>query len=292
VPTVTVIIPTYNRKLLLLEALQSVLAQTYRDYEVVVVDDGSTDDTEGALAHFRQHVRYLYKANGGVSSARNAGIREARGSLIAFLDSDDFWEKNFLEVTASYLAQHSDAAMVSTAWRTQPSGHRWPPIKAPLLHGRMLPRLIQTRLVRTSAVVARRQALFEAGLFDETLEVAEDLDMWLKLARRHPTAFINVPLSWGRRHDERLSKNRLLHLQRQIQVITAHYDPGLCAAGVFDRRRAELHIEMGETHMKSKNFAAAKACFKTAVSLNPFSFRARQYLMRATLAGGKSAESS
>jgi glycosyltransferase involved in cell wall biosynthesis len=285
VPTVTVVIPTYNRKALLIEALESVWAQTFRDHEVLVVDDGSTDETERALARFKDRVRYLYKANGGVSSARNLAIREAHGSLIAFLDSDDLWESNFLQVTTAYLAQHADIAMVSTGWRTHPGGHRWPPIKAPLLHGRLLSHLMQTRMVRTSAVVARRQALLDVGLFDENLEVAEDLDMWLKIAARYPTAFLNVHLSWGRRHDERLSKNRLVHLQRQLQVLTAHYNPAVGAKKGFDRRRAELHIEMGESHLKSKNFAAAKACFKTAVNLNPFSFRARRYLLKTRLAG-------
>jgi glycosyltransferase involved in cell wall biosynthesis len=283
-PTVSVIIPTYNRKDLVIEAIESVFAQTYRDYEIVLVDDGSTDGTEHAVHSLKDRVRYLSKPNGGVSSARNLGIQRAQGSLIAFLDSDDVWEPSFLEVTAGYMAHHADVAMVSTGWRTLPSGHRWPPMRQRVLHGCLLPFLMGEDLVRTSAVVARRSALLDAGLFDEQLEVAEDTDMWLKIAARHPTAILNVHLSWGRRHDLRLSKNRILHLQQLLQVFEAHYDPRLVKRRIFDHRRSRLYLGLGERHLRAHNLSEAKACLADAVALNPFSFRARRYLLKALIA--------
>jgi glycosyltransferase involved in cell wall biosynthesis len=284
-PTVSVIIPTYNRKDLVIEAIESVFAQTYRDYEIVLVDDGSTDDTEQAVrSSFKDRVRYLSKANGGVSSARNLGIQRAQGSLIAFLDSDDVWEPSFLEITAGYLAHHEDVGMVSTGWRTLPSGHRWPPMRKRVLHGCLLPFLMQEDLVRTSAVLARRNALLEAGLFNERLEVAEDTDMWLKIAARHPTAILNIHLSWGRRHDLRLSKNRILHLQQLLQVFEAHYDPRLVKKKIFDHRRSRLYLGLGERHLRAHNLIEAKACLTKAVALKPFSFRARRYLLKALIA--------
>ncbi len=289
-PHVSVVIPTYNRRTFLIEALQSVFAQTFRDFEAIVIDDGSSDGTEQALRSFEARVRYFYKPNGGVSSARNEGIRQATGSLIAFLDSDDLWEANFLEVTVGYLENNPDAAMVSTGWRTLPSGHRWPPIKEPLLQGRLLPRLLQTRMVRTSAVVVRKTALLGAGLFDERLDVAEDLDMWLKLAARYPTAFLNVHLSWGRRHDDRLSKNRRLHLERQLQVLEARDDPALAAKTIFNRRRAQLYVELGQSHFKVNDFSAARACYKQALALNPYSVRARRHLVKTLFARRKRSE--
>lgn len=286
-PTVSVVIPSYNRKELVVEALESVFSQTFRDYEIVLVDDGSTDGTEQAIRPFRDRLRYLYKPNGGVSSARNHGIRLAEGNLIAFLDSDDIWEANFLEITTGYLMQNPDVAMVSTGWRTLPGGHRWPPIRKPLLHGCLFSLLIQERLVRTSAVVARKNILLDAGLFDESLEVAEDLDMWLKIASRHRTAILNIPLSWGRRHNGSLSKNRLLHLQRLLQVLEARYDPGLVAKKLFDHRRCKLYLALGQRHLKAKNFAAANACFKEAVALSPYSLRALRYLFKVFFARRK-----
>ena len=283
-PRVSVVIPTYNRRALVIEALQSVFSQTVHDIETIVIDDGSCDGTEQALRAFADRVRYFYKPNGGVSSARNEGIRRATGSLIAFLDSDDLWETNFLEVTVGYLEKNPDAAMVCTGWRTLPSGHRWPALKAPLLHGHLLPRLLQTRIVRTSAVVARKTALLNAGLFDEKLEVAEDLDMWLKLAELYPIAFLNIHLSWGRRHDNRLSKNRRRHLERQLQVLEAHYRSSVTAKTAFDRRRAELYVELGQTYSKTGDYSMAKTCYKQALTFTPFSLRARRHLVRTLFA--------
>ena len=283
-PTVSVIIPTYNRKDLVIEAIESVFAQTYRDYEIVLVDDGSTDGTEDALRSLEDRVRYLSKPNRGVSSARNLGIQRAHGSLIAFLDSDDVWEPTFLEVTAGYMAHHADVAMVSTGWRTLPSGHRWPPMRQRALHGCLLPFMMEKDLVRTSAVVARRSALLVAGVVDENLEVAEDTDMWLKIAALDPSAILNVHLSWGRRHDLRLSKNRILHLQQLLHVFATHYDPRLVKKKIFYRRRSRLYLGLGERHLRAHNLIEAKACFRDAVALNPFSFRARRYLLKALMA--------
>jgi tetratricopeptide (TPR) repeat protein len=214
-----------------------------------------------------------------------AGYRaHATKDLIAFLDSDDLWERNFLEVTVGYLGNNPDVALVSTGWRTLPSGRRWPPIKEPLLEGNLLPRLLKTRIVRTSAAVARKTALLEAGLFDETLEVAEDLDMWLRLAGGYPTAFLNTHLSWGRRHDDRLSKNRRLHIERQLQVLAAHYDPAFVAKSAFDRRCAALYVDLGQSYFKAHDLLGAKACYKHALALNPFSLRARRYLVKILFA--------
>ena len=115
--TVTVIIPTFNRRPLLLAALSSVFSQTYQDYEVLVVDDGSTDGTEAALAPLSTKTRYCWKPNDGEASARNRGIREANTPYIAFLDSDDLWEPTFLHTTISTLESDPALAMEGRASR-------------------------------------------------------------------------------------------------------------------------------------------------------------------------------
>ena len=281
---VSVIIPTYNRKNFLLPALESVFAQTFEDYEVIVVDDGSTDQTKEAIQPFMGRIRYIFKQNGGVSSARNRGIQEAKGEIIAFLDSDDLWESRFLELTTDYLLQHPDLAMVSTAWRTHPSGHQWPPVKKQRLHGQLFGLLMGQRIVRTSAVVARKEILMRVGPFDECLEPAEDLDMWLRIARSYPTAFLNVPLSWGRKHASNVSKNRLLHIERQLQVLESHYNPALVSKKIYDRRRSELYVSLGRYHLKMRQVEEAKASLRKAVALNPYHFRARRYLLKAFFA--------
>ena len=111
-PRVSVVIPTYNYGHLLEQSLESVFAQTYKDYEVILVDDGSTDDTPGIAARYEGRIRYFRKENGGPSSARNEGIRQARGPLIAFLDSDDLWLPHKLAVQTAFADAHPEYGLV------------------------------------------------------------------------------------------------------------------------------------------------------------------------------------
>ena len=107
-PKVSVIIPTYNRSKYVTKAIDSVLAQTYRDFEIIVVDDGSTDNTKEVLKPYTDRIKYLYQENTGVSAARNAGIRAAGGQWIAFLDSDDEWLPEKLSIQMDYLSRHNE----------------------------------------------------------------------------------------------------------------------------------------------------------------------------------------
>ncbi len=282
-PTVSVIIPTYNRKALLRQALESVFAQSYRDFEVIVIDDGSTDGTEEALRPLFERIRYLSKPNGGPASARNRGIKEARGDYIAFLDSDDLWEPKFLEVTCDYLGRHDELAMVATGWRTLPEGKHRPRVAASLLHGDLFRRLIEQRFIRTSSVLARRAFMERVGGFNEGLEVAEDYDMWLRIARAYPVAFLNVPLSWGRKHSGNLSGDRLLGRLKELEVLESHYDAARVPARVFNKARSHAYISAGRCYMKLGRLGDAKACFEQALALTPYRFRPRRYLWRAKL---------
>ncbi len=281
---VSVVIPTYNRRDLLLEAIRSVLEQTYGNREVIVVDDGSTDGTEEALRPFAGRIRYLPKQNGGASSARNLGIREARGELVAFLDSDDLWEPRFLEVTAGHLRLHPEQVLVSTAWRTLPGGRRFPPLREPMLQGDLFALLMSLRVVRTSAVLARKDILLGGGAFDESLEMAEDLDLWLRLARAHPIAFLNVPLSWGRKHPLSLSRDRPRHLELQLRVLERHHDPARVPRKAYARRRSGLHLSLGRSLLKAGRREEALTSLRRAVALDPWSFAAYRSLLKAALA--------
>src|SRR5215831_9468158 len=112
VPIVSVVIPTYNNARFLPEALDSLLGQTYRDFELIVVDDGSTDDTLEVLKPYRHLIRYVRKENGGPASARNLGIRHASGELIAFQDADDIWLPDKLQLQVDYLREHPEVGLV------------------------------------------------------------------------------------------------------------------------------------------------------------------------------------
>jgi glycosyltransferase involved in cell wall biosynthesis len=206
-PEVSVIIPTYNRRDFVREAIASVLAQTYQDFELIVVDDGSHDDTHAVVQEF-PGVRYIFRENRGVSAARNHGVAVSQGKLLAFLDSDDFWQPRKLESQINFFAQHSEARVCQTEeiWlrngvRINPHHrHRKP-------SGDIFARSLQLCLVSPSAVMLRRE-LFEAiGGFDESLPACEDYDLWLRIAATEPVHLLESPLVIKRGgHADQLSR--------------------------------------------------------------------------------------
>jgi glycosyltransferase involved in cell wall biosynthesis len=198
-PRVSVVIPAYNAAWCVARAIDSVLAQTCGDYELVVVDDGSTDETASVVARYGDRVRFVRQANGGLSSARNAGIKAARGEYVAFLDADDWWMPQKLERQLALLRERPDAVFCSTAARlvnpqSEPIGE-W---RCTRDAGSTLEAIFATNAHvpgSGSAVVARRQALVDAGGFDERLASLEDIDMWMRLASRGPFHCIDEPLA-------------------------------------------------------------------------------------------------
>jgi glycosyltransferase involved in cell wall biosynthesis len=208
VPVVSVIIPTYNRAALVREAVASVKAQTYRDFEIVVVDDASTDATVEALAPWRD-VRVLRQARRrGVAAARNLGAAAARGQWLAFLDSDDLWLPAKLARQMTYLADRSGLSLCQTdeIWVRQgvkvnkPTAHR-------KVAGRIFAASLERCMISPSAVILRRR-LFEAhGGFDEDLPAAEDYDLWLRLSWRYEAGLVDEPLVIKRGgHPDQLSR--------------------------------------------------------------------------------------
>jgi glycosyltransferase involved in cell wall biosynthesis len=189
-PRVSVIIPTYNRASVVSEAIQSVLEQTFTDYETIVVDDGSTDNTRELVRKLDNgsgNIRYIYQTNRGVSAARNHGISLAKGDYVAFLDSDDKWlpEKLHIQVQAldknpeygmaySYFLRVSNSGDVikeSGKARTRLSGWIYPEIL-----------FIKGTAIQTSTVIVRTCVLREIGGFDEKMRICEDLDLWRRIA--------------------------------------------------------------------------------------------------------------
>lgn len=192
---VSVVIPTYNRSAFLKEAVDSVLAQTAAADEVIVVDDGSTDETPAVLKAFGPHVRSLRQENAGVSAARNAGIRAARGEWLAFLDSDDLWRPRKLEAQLAYLSARPEMRICQVEEIWIRNGKRLNPRK---YHrkpsGFCFPLLLDRCLVSPSAVMIHRDVLEEVGLFDETLPACEDYDLWLRIGCRWPIGLAEEPL--------------------------------------------------------------------------------------------------
>jgi glycosyltransferase involved in cell wall biosynthesis len=195
VPLVSVIIPTYNRAALVAEAVASVEAQTFRDFEILVVDDGSTDATLEALARLEGVKVLRRRSRDGVAAARNVGAAAARGEWLAFLDSDDLWlpeklarQMAYLEARPGLLLCQTDETWVRHGLRVnKPESHK-------KVAGRIFLPSLKRCMVSPSAVVLNRRLFLDHGGFDEDLPAAEDYDLWLRLTWRFDVGLVNEPL--------------------------------------------------------------------------------------------------
>lgn len=208
---VSVVIPAYNVGWCIEKAIESALSQTYPHLEIIVVNDGSTDNTATVLQKYRNRIRILTQSNAGLSNARNRGIRSATGEFVAFLDADDYWLPMKLERQVALLRERPEIGFCSTATRVES-------LDGTYLSEWSCPE-IQTFTIRTiywqnsaiagsgSSVMVRRNILLKTELFDESLKSLEDIDMWMRLAAITEYACIPEPLSVILRHDDSMSKN-------------------------------------------------------------------------------------
>lgn len=192
---VSVIIPTYNRYSLLRRSIESVLAQTDRDFELIIVDDGSTDETASVAETYKNSIRYLHQEQNGVSAARNRGIRHARGEWICFLDSDDLWHPRKLEIQRSIMEKDPAIQMSYTEEIWYRRGVRVNPGKRHAKHsGWIFEYCLPLCIISPSSVMIRKSLFREIPPFDETYPVCEDYDLWLRISRRYPVHLIREPL--------------------------------------------------------------------------------------------------
>lgn len=194
---VSVIIPTYNRESVLLRAIDSVLAQSYQYYELIVVDDGSTDETEQLLKPLvsSEKIKYFKHQNRGVSAARNFGVKQAKGELISFLDSDDEWLPHKLQQQINYFIQNSEAQIVYGEELWIRNGKR---VNQKVIHkksgGMIFQACVQQCLIAPSSVMLSKNLFDDMGGFDESFVVCEDYDLWLKISSIMEIGFIADPL--------------------------------------------------------------------------------------------------
>jgi glycosyltransferase involved in cell wall biosynthesis len=206
-PAISVIIPTHNRASYLREAVDSVLAQDFRDYELIVVDDGSTDDTVEIL-ETRPVTKKIFQQHSGVSAARNTGISQSTGTFVAFLDSDDLWLPTKLRTQMAFFANHPQALICQTEEIWLRNGVRAHPKKRHRKrNGMIFEPSLDLCLVSPSAVMMKRRLLDDVGWFDERLPACEDYDLWLRIACRLPVNLVQSPLVIKRGgHRDQLSR--------------------------------------------------------------------------------------
>ena len=219
------------------EAVASVLSQKFADFELIVVDDGSTDGTAGELAGFGSTVRFISTPKRGVSAARNTGVRASGGRYLAFLDSDDLWKAGKLVRQTAFMEEHPQVQICQTEEIWVRNGVR---VNPKLVHrkpsGDVFLRSLDLCLVSPSAVMMTRDLFERVGGFDESFPVCEDYDLWLRVSVQEPIPLIPVPLVIKRGgHADQLSRSiwgmdryRVLTLQKLLR------------AGLVDPRRAAV----------------------------------------------------
>lgn len=212
-PKVSVIIPTYNYGKYIEKAIDSVLDQTYRDFEIIVVDDGSTDDTKEIIeTKNNKKIRYFYQTNRGASAARNKGIAEARGEYFVFLDADDSFCPENLEKKLSILERNANAGFVYSDGIYKYSGKKKKSSDYGLsaagakLSGDIFLKLLEGYKIETSAVMLRAVCIRDVGGFDEKITALQDYDLFLRICSKYPASFIDECLFESVRHEDSLSQ--------------------------------------------------------------------------------------
>jgi len=221
---VSVVIPTFNCAQFIIEAIESVLNQTYKNYEIIVVNDGSTDNTEEVLSSYLKKIKYIRQENGGPSKARNNGINNSKGEYIAFLDADDIWLPTKLKYQLDFFEKCSDISVVisnffyfgeetlksATGFERRP--HIW---NIPyygvekgynIFKRNIFQDIIMETFIHTSTVIVRKSCFKKVGPFDERI-LAEDWQMWLRLAKAFKFGFIDKPLVNVRIYKESTSRS-------------------------------------------------------------------------------------
>jgi len=260
---VSVIIPTYNRAYFLEEAIESVLNQTYPHFELLIVDDGSKDETAAVVSRYQdKRIKYLFIPHQGVSKARNVGIKEAKAELIAFLDSDDLWLPKKLEVQVNFFQNRPDALICQTEEIWIRHGRRVNPKK---YHkkpsGMMFKESLRRCLISPSAVMMRRELFEDVGLFDESMPACEDYDMWLRVTARYPVYLLPEPLVIKRGgHPDQLSRTIPALDKWRIKAIVKILNSGILTPAQYLLALEELvykaHI-YGQGCLKRRKYTEA-----------------------------------
>ncbi len=271
---ISVIIPTYNRAFIVGKSIDSVLQQTYNDYEIIVVDDGSTDNTHDSLKPYFNKIHYEYKENGGIASARNRGLEIAQGEYIALLDSDDFWKPEKLERQMACFHAHPEYGMVATRCVTNTVDTDFRTIEMNKIRrsgksGWIYKDLFFRNFIRTSSVVIKKECFDKVGGFDESLPRCEEIDMWLRLSKQYPVGFINDVLTIYTRRPKEIRADNIEGRKNWLRVLERNYDPELIPKGLYKKRMAKIYNHLAEKMIKKGDKEEGQKHLQQALSLSP-----------------------
>ena len=289
-PRVSIVMPVLNGKRFIAEAIASIVAQTYRNYELVLVDDGSTDGTHDEVERFLPHLTLTYVChteNQGIARSVNDGISKSSGELIAFLDHDDSWLPNFLETQIGYLQQHPDVGMVHSDFQTtdvdgnvlEASVFRCRNLTAPT--GYIFPRLFMSNGICANTVLIRRECLTRFGGFDQRLHWG-DYHLWLRIARHYKIGFVPQVLTRYRQHAMQSTQECPMEEPVGLQAVRYILDeyPEIfkeLGRSTVRRRMASFYFDSAYIWLAKGAPERARAALRKAIRLWPL--EARYYLL-------------
>jgi len=281
-PSVSIVIATYNRAQFLVETIRSILNQQLRNFELIVVDDGSTDDTERLLAGYRSQLRYLYQENRGPSAARNLGVRCANADWISIQDSDDLCAPNHLETLYGYVKDHPECAMVFAngnylGGREHNRETIIPRTKSQQLakSGVKLEDFFEKSILRLQAALISKKAYDAIGGHDESLRICMDLDLGFRLLMNFPVAYLDSVVFSYRRHAGNIGRNEELRLTENIRVIEKllrEYPSARAQLGshTVSRRLAYRYYRLAKGRWRRNERHQAREALQQAIGLQPY----------------------
>jgi len=283
-PRVSIILPTYNHASRLPGCLDNILEQTFQDYEIILIDDGSIDMTRKTIDDFKEarkahdRITYLYQGHKGVSEARNLGIISSRADLIAFIDDDDRWEKDKLEIQLKAMMRDPEISFsyTNSFFVYQNMGTKILQSRIMSLGGGdIFEQLLYKCFIITSSVMAKKAALLEAGLFDKVMSVGEDWDLWLRLAYKYKAGYLKEPLLHYNLHDNNAHKDSLKMLAGHRRIIEKIFYSGRFTEYKKMRTASELnfYLTAAEAYMRKRCYAQAlRNLFSALLFMRPGCF--------------------
>lgn len=293
-PEVSVIIPTHNDGAFIEEALRSVLNQTFRDFEIIVVNDGSTDGTEKRLEKYLDRIVYHYQECQGPSVSRNRALRAAQAPLVAFLDADDVWFPSKLEKQVRFARANPQYGIITTdvQWFNE-RGVTNPSLKSkyPISNGFVLERLVLHNWISTSAAMVRRECFDRAGMFDEEPGIfGEDWMMWVRIAANYPVYFLDEILTGRRVRSDSLGERdpeaQFRNLFRNLEKLRSSVPELASRPELFREAAYQICVARGERDLQEFNRLAAREKLKQAIGYRPLRLRPWLVLAASWLPAG------
>lgn len=275
VPKVSIVIPTKNRANYVSLAVRSVLAQTFKDFEIIIVDAASIDNTEEVINGFDdERIRYIrQETDRGVSASRNVGIESSKAEFVAFLDDDDLWMPSKLEKQLGLIEKRPSVGAVTTGFWVVNERGNIVRFEIPSVKGKIFPAILRKNHVgNCSVVLARKECLEKVGVFDESLHAAEDYDLWIRLAKQYEFECVKEYLVLGRIHETSISSDRQRVL-RATRLLHKKYSRELMSLSDCRKVLGAWHYNMGVLYCECGDACQGRKELVKAIINDPSSIR-------------------